>query len=132
KPTHEHSANPPLGADPHFVRSAHDASPYCPLDFSVPLSFPSASPRRATKSREGSGHELLGEDPLLEVVLGIEQQGDGPLAGLPDRDFDYIPDPMRVGGGTDRALVRVQDPEPDLGDGLEHRSPPASRTEGGD
>src|SRR5690606_9503524 len=46
KATHEHSANQPLGADPHFVRSAHDASPYCPLDFSVPLSFPSASPRR--------------------------------------------------------------------------------------
>src|SRR5690606_39190112 len=101
---------------------------YFPLDFRVPLSFPSASPRRATENREGSGHELLGEDPFLEVVFRVEQQGHGPLAGLPDRDFHHVPHLMRVGGGTDRALVRIQDPEPDLGPGLEYRPPPAPRT----
>src|SRR5207342_137210 len=88
-----------------------------------------ARPARQPGSPAG---ELLGEDPFLEVVLGIEQQCDRAIAGLADGDFDDVADFMRIGGGADRALERVEHAEAHLGIRLEYGAPPAARAEGGD
>src|SRR5690554_2756755 len=77
-----------------------------------------------------SGHELLAEDAFLEVVLGIEQQGDGAVARLLARAFEHVADFVRVGGGADRALVWSQHPESHHGVGPEQGAAPASRAEG--
>src|SRR5690606_15047293 len=53
----------------------------------------------------GSGRELLAEDPLLQVVLGVEEQGHRAVARLLDGDLDHVADLVRIGGGADRPLV---------------------------
>ena len=61
-------------------------------------------------------HELLREDPFLEVVLRIEQHGYGEVGGLADGDLHDVAHLVGVSRGADGPLVRVQHAEPDLGD----------------
>ena len=73
-----------------------------------------------------SDHELLAEDPFLEVVLRVEQQGHRTLAGFADRHLDDVAHFMRIGGGADRALERIEHAEAHFGMRLEDRTTPAA------
>src|SRR3546814_3942398 len=55
-----------------------------------------------------SAGELLGQHPLLEVVLGIEQQGHRAVARLADHDLHHVAHLVRIGGRADRPLVRIE------------------------
>src|SRR3546814_11777762 len=72
-----------------------------------------------------SAGELLGQHPLLEVVLGIEQQGHRAVARLADHDLHHVAHLVRIGGRADRPLVRIEHGETDLRFGLEHGAAPA-------
>ena len=60
--------------------------------------------------------ELLVEDALLEIVLGIEQQRHGLLARFADADLDDVAHFVRVGRRADRPLVRIEDVDADVRD----------------
>src|SRR5690606_6770339 len=84
------------------------------------------------REARGSGLELLAEDALFEVVLGIEQHGDRALARLADRHLDHVAHLVGVGGGADRALVGIEHAEAHLGIGPEQGPAPAAGAEGRD
>ena len=50
-------------------------------------------------TREWSAKELFGDDPLLERVVGVEQQLHGGRGVLPDGDRYDVEQLMEVGGG---------------------------------
>src|SRR3546814_14002299 len=66
-----------------------------------------------TLFRSRSAGELLGQHPLLEVVLGIEQQGHRAVARLADHDLHHVAHLVRIGGRADRPLVRIEHVETD-------------------
>src|SRR3546814_1197725 len=74
-----------------------------------------------------SAGELLRQHPLLEVVLGIEQQRHRTVARLADHDLHDVAHLVRIGGRADRPLVRVEHVETDLRFGLEPVAAPTSR-----
>ncbi len=82
--------------------------------------------------RVTSYHELFAQDTFFQVVFRIEKQRHHAIGGLADHHFHHVARLVRVGGGTDRALVRVEHLEADLGVGLEDRTAPATRAERGD
>src|SRR5690606_5153279 len=94
------------------------------LDGPLPLAAPGPA-----QGCEKLHHELLAEDAFLEVVLRVEQQGDGARLRLADHHLDHVTRLVRVGGDADRPLVRVQDLEAHLGVGLEDGTAPAPRPE---
>jgi hypothetical protein len=59
--------------------------------------------------------ELLGKDSFFQVVLGIEENLEAHRPVLRDLDPNDVANLVVVGDGTDRALVGVQNIEPDLG-----------------
>src|SRR3546814_20656126 len=60
-----------------------------------------------------SAGELLGQPPLLEVVLGIEQQGHRAVARLAANDLHHVAPLVRNGGHADLPLVRIAHVETD-------------------
>src|SRR5690349_17517072 len=73
--------------------------------------------------------KLLVENPIFEIVLGIEQQIHRLVARFADRHFDHVAHLVRIGGRADRALVRIEHLELHLGACTQDRAAPASRAE---
>ena len=65
-------------------------------------------PRRGARHGAGLEGELLGDDPLLERVVRIEQQPDRLRLVLPDRHRYDLRELLEVGSGRDRALFRIE------------------------
>src|SRR5690606_19428140 len=77
-------------------------------------------------------HELLAQDPLLEVMLGVEQQVQRDVAILADLHLGDVADLGEVGGGGNRAALRLADDEAHLRRPRQDGAAPAPRPERAD
>src|SRR5215469_13501268 len=76
--------------------------------------------------------ELLIENPLLQIVLRIEQQAHPLFARLANVDGAHVAHFEKIGGGADRPLARIEHAQADPRAMRQNRPAPSARTERAD
>ena len=79
----------------------------------LPEERPTLDPRAVAQSDEGtcgwwSAEELFGDDPLLERVVGVEEQLHGGGGVFPDGNRHDVEQLIEVGGGGHGSLVGIE------------------------